>query len=223
VTVSHRDNFTRYYDVPERVIPAEVLARPAPGPEEARRVLLLRAAASCGVATARDLAEYYRINIPAARPVVDALAADGLLERVRVEGWKDDAFVSPEAVVPRSVDRHRLLCPFDSLMWDRDRVERLFGFRYRIEIYVPEPDRVYGYYVLPFLLGDGLAARVDLKSDRESGALRVRAAHLEEGYEGAAVTGPLAAELWEMAGWLGLDAVVVERNGSLAGALRGAV
>jgi len=223
VTVSHRRNFTRYYDLPERVIPAEIRGLPVPDAARARRMLLLKGGASMGVATARDLADYYRINIKEARPLVDELAEEGRLQRVRVEGWKDDAFVSPAAVNPRHVDGRSLLCPFDSLIWYRERAERLFGFHYRIEIYVPAPKRVYGYYVFPFLLGDDLVARVDLKADRSAGVLRVRGAYLEEGREAARVAAPLAAELAEMAAWLGLGEVSVENRGDLSGALRKAV
>ena len=223
VTVSHRSNFTRYYDLPERVIPAEIRALPVPEPDEARRILLMKGAASMGVATTRDLADYYRINIKVARPLVDDLAAEGLLERVRVEGWADDAFVHPGAVNPRGVAGRALLCPFDSLIWYRERTERLFGFHYRIEIYVPEAKRVYGYYVFPFLLGDDLVARVDLKADRQAGVLRVRGAFLEEGRDAGPVVPALAAELVEMAGWLGLDEVAVEKRGDLTGALRKAL
>jgi hypothetical protein len=219
LTVAFRRNFARYYDVPERVIPAEILRRPAPPPAEARRSLVMKAARAMGVATARDLADYVRMNIRKARETVDGLAADGWLERVRVEGWRDDGFVHPEAVVPRSLRSGVLLCPFDSLIWFRDRAERVFGFRYRVEIYVPAAERVYGYYVFPFLLGDDLAARVDLKADRDAGVLRVRGAFLEEGREPARVTRGLSAELEEMAGGLGLEQVVVERRGDLAGDL----
>ncbi|MCJ7725355.1 MAG: winged helix DNA-binding domain-containing protein [Acidimicrobiia bacterium] len=223
VTVSHRRNFTRYYDLPERVIPAEIRALPVPDPDEARRILLMKGAASMGVGTTRDLADYYRINIKVARPLVEDLAAEGLLERVRVEGWGDDAFVHPDAINPRRVAGRSLLCPFDSLIWYRERAERLFGFHYRIEIYVPEPQRVHGYYVFPFLLGDDLVARVDLKADRQGGVLRVRGAFLEEGCNAVAVAGSLADELTDMAAWLGLGEVSVEDNGDLAGALRKAV
>jgi len=223
VTVSHRHNFTRYYDLPERVIPDEIRALPVPNAADARRALLMKGAASMGVATTRDLADYYRINITEARPLVDELAGDGALERVRVEGWKDDAFVHPDAVTPRSTDARSLLCPFDSLIWFRDRAERLFGFHYRIEIYTPASKRVYGYYVFPFLLGDDLVARVDLKADRAGGVLRVRAAHLEDGRDAGRVAGELAAELGEMASWLGLGEISVERKGGLASALRRAV
>ncbi len=223
VTVSFRRNFTRYYDLPERVIPEEIRVLPVPNLAEARRALLLKGATSMGVATTRDLADYYRINIRAARPVVDELADEGALERVRVEGWKDDAFIHPEASNPRSVDGRSLLCPFDSLIWYRERAERLFGFHYRIEIYVPAPKRVYGYYVFPFLLGDDLVARVDLKADRAEGVLRVRGAYLEEGRDAGRVAGELASELAEMASWLGLGEVSVERRGGLATPLRKAV
>ncbi|MBU1864906.1 MAG: winged helix DNA-binding domain-containing protein [Actinobacteria bacterium] len=223
VTVSHRRNFTRYYDLPERVIPAETRALPVPEADEARKMLLTKGAASMGVGTARDLADYYRINIKEARPLVEELADGGLLERVQVEGWSDDAFVHPGAANPRSVEGRALLCPFDSLVWYRERTQRLFGFHYRIEIYVPEPKRVHGYYVFPFLLGDDLVARVDLKADRAAGVLRARGAFLEEGRDPVRAASALAAELAEMAAWLGLGEVSVEPRGDLAGPLQKAV
>lgn len=223
VTVSHRRNFTRYYDLPERVIPEEILALPVPDMGEAHRILLLKAARSMGVATVKDLADYHRINAGQARPVVDGLVDGGLLERVRVEGWEDDAFVPAGSIVPRHVESRALLCPFDSLIWFRDRAERLFGFHYRIEIYTPAPKRVYGYYVFPFLLGDDLVARVDLKADRAEGVLRVRGAYLEDGRDAARVAAALAIELAEMAAWLGMGEVSVENRGDLAGALARAV
>jgi uncharacterized protein YcaQ len=220
VTVAERRNFTRYYDLPERVIPPEVLAEPVPTEEEAHRALVLKAARSLGVATARDLADYHRIDIKRARRVVDDLAGSGELERVEVEGWEHDGFIAPGALVPRSSAARTLLGPFDSLIWNRDRVERLWGFRYRIEIYVPAAERVHGYYVLPFLLGDDLAARVDLKADRQAGVLRVRASYLEEGRDRTRVARELADELADLTRWLGLGGIVVEERGDLAAPLR---
>lgn len=174
--------------------------------------------------TARDLADYFRLNIGEARPLLAELAADGRLEAVAVEGWRDPAFLWPGSKVPRRVRARALLSPFDSLIWERARTERIWGFRYRIEIYVPEAKRVHGYYVLPFLLDEQLVARVDLKSDRPLGVLRVRAAHGEPGIDVERTADELAAELASLAGFLGLhDGVVVERRGDLAPALARAV
>jgi hypothetical protein len=231
VTATRRNGFTRFYVLPERWIPAEVLARPTPRADDARRELLLIAARAHGLGTARDLADYYRINVPAATKLLTGLVADGALEAVRVEGWAQPANLHPEARRPRRRLRARaLLSPFDSLIWERDRTERLFGFRYRIEIYVPQAKRVHGYYVLPFLLDERLVARVDLKADRQAGVLRVRAAWGEPEAEAATAGGrervaaELAEELASLAGWLGLAAGVdVEPRGDLAPVLAAAV
>jgi uncharacterized protein YcaQ len=223
VTAYRTTNFGRLYDLPERVLPAEVVSAPVPDEEQAYRVLLMDGARRLGVGTAADLADYYRLNLPKARKVVERLAEDARLESVAVEGWKDTAYVHPDATFPRRGSGTALLSPFDSLIFNRDRVERLFGFRYRIEIYVPQPQREYGYYVLPFLLDGELVARVDLKSDRKNGALLVQAAHLEPGREAGEVAPPLAAELVQLAGWLDLSEVVVKRKGDLAGKLASVV
>jgi uncharacterized protein YcaQ len=172
------------------------------------------------VATARDLADYFRLRVADVRAQVERLVDEQVLAQVEVEGWRDPAFLHPEAHLPRRVEARALLSPFDSLIWERNRTERLFGFHYRIEIYLPEPQRKYGYYVLPFLLGEELVARVDLKADRHGGKLLVQAAHLEPDYEPAGVAGPLVANLYEMATWLGLDTVVVRDSGGLAPHLR---
>jgi uncharacterized protein YcaQ len=223
LTVRERRNFARVYDLTERVIPEEVLARPAPSREEAHRELLRLSARSHGIGTARDLADYYRIPISEARARLAELVEAGDVQEVKVEGWKGPAFVHPESRLPRRIDARALLTPFDPIVWERERAERLFGFRYRIEIYVPEPKREYGYYVMPFLLGDRLVARVDLKSKREEGALLVRGAWIEDGQEPRTVAPELAEELGTMATWLGLDRVHVGRKGTLARELRGAV
>ena len=218
VAARERRNFERVYDVTERVIPTEVLARPTPTEEEAHRELLLRAARACGVGTVNDLADYFRIRNPQARPRIAELVEDGRLVEVEVHGWRHPGYAPAGFVVPRKSAKRALLAPFDPLIWERDRTERLFGFRYRIEIYVPAPKRVHGYYVLPFLLGDALVARVDLKSDRQAGVLRVQAAYAEPGAP-AETSDELAEELRGLATWLGLDGVVVTRRGDLAVAL----
>ena len=223
LVVGERRGLVRRYDLPERVIPREVLAAPAPARREANRALLLRAARSLGVATALDLASYYMIPPKEARPAVEALAAEGHLEPVEVEGWREPAFRHPEAEAPRAVGAASLLCPFDSLIWDRRRTERLFGFAYRAEIYTPAAKRAYGYYVLPFLLGDRLVARVDLKADRARRVLVVPGAFVEAGEDPRVLAPALAAEVRAISGWLGLEAVEVGERGALAGPLRRAL
>ncbi|MGE3619372.1 MAG: winged helix-turn-helix domain-containing protein [Acidimicrobiia bacterium] len=211
--------FERSYLAPEQLLPAPVSAAPTPTEEEAQRELLVRAARSHGVGTARDLADYHRLGAPVARPLLDALVAEGRLRRVQVEGWRQPAYLHPEAALPRRVAAEALLSPFDSLVWARERTERLFGFRYRVEIYVPAAKRVHGYYVLPFLSGEALVARVDLKADRRAGVLRVRSAHGEPGADRDEVVAGLARRLGELAGFLGLDDLAVERSGDLAPSL----
>ena len=215
VTASDRPNFIRMYDITERVIPRESLDHPTPGHDEALAELLLLAASYLGVATADDLADYHRIRMPAARPVLRRLVESGALEEVEVEGWDKPAYLHPEATLPRWAKGTALLSPFDSLIWYRPRVERLWDFHYRIEIYVPEPKRVYGYYVLPFLLDGDLVARVDLKTDRRANALQVKGAFGEPGIDRKRVGRALRKELESVASWLDLDDVVVDRNGDL--------
>jgi uncharacterized protein YcaQ len=212
-------NFERRYDLTERVLPPSILELPTPSIEEAHRQLLVRAAKHHGVGTARDLADYFRIKVTAARPRLHELVQEGALVPVQVADWKEIAYLHPEARRPRSVDARALLSPFDSLIWERSRAERLFGVRIRIELYTPAPKRIHGYYVLPFLLGDAIVARVDLKSDRKASCLLVQGAYTEDGH-GNDVAVPLAAELRLMATWLGLDNIEVKPRGDLAPALR---
>jgi uncharacterized protein YcaQ len=216
-------SFERSYVLPDQVLPAEVLAAPTPADDDARKQLLLKAARSHGVGTARDLADYHRINIRVGRRLLDELAADGALRPVAVEGWRHPAYLHPDAVLPRWVRASALLSPFDSLVWERERTEALFGFRYRIEIYVPKPKRVHGYYVLPYLHRGELQARVDLKADRQAGALLVQGAHVEPGIDEADVAAGLAERLAELAGFLDLGDVRVHPVGDLAPALATAV
>ena len=220
VTTAHRPNFTRLYDLSERVIGHQHLEMTGLEREEAQSVLLVKAARSMGVATAADLADYPRIKIPEARPLIERLADEGELVAVEVEGWDRIAYLHPEATLPRKVEGRALLSPFDNLVWHRARIERLWDFHYRIEIYVPEPKRVYGYYVLPFLLDGDLVARVDLKTDRKAGSLLARGVFAEPGVDVARVGRELREELELTASWLGLNDVVVGRAGDLAGAVR---
>jgi uncharacterized protein YcaQ len=219
LTTGARRHFQRLYDLPERVLPPEVLALPPIDDDEAARALVLRSASALGVATEPDLRDYYRLNNVRSQTAVRDLVDAGALLPVEVRGWRHRAYRAVDARVPRRVTGRALLCPFDPLIWERDRTERLFGFRYRIEIYVPEPKRRYGYYVFPFLLDGELVARVDLKSDRAAGVLRVPGAFAEPDAEVPRVAAELAAELAVMARWLGLDGVVVGERGDLSAAL----
>jgi uncharacterized protein YcaQ len=196
---------------------------PTPREPEAQRELVAIAARALGVATETDLRDYFRLKPAPARAAIASLVEAGTLAPVTVDGWKHVAYLERGATrrIPRAIDRERaaLLSPFDSLVWARERTERLFAMRYRIEIYVPPGKRVHGYYVLPFLLGDRLVARVDLKADRTAGTLRVQAAHVEAHSEPRVVVEPLARELAAMAAWLGLSRVEVVQRGDLASAL----
>ncbi|MGH9186260.1 MAG: winged helix-turn-helix domain-containing protein [Acidimicrobiales bacterium] len=211
--------FEPIYDLAERVIPPEILGLPTPADSDAIRGLVLLAGRALGVATVRDLADYFRLPLAATRAALHELVESGDLLRTHVEGWSDDAYLSG-AGAGSAIDARALISPFDSLVWERARTERLFGFRYRIEIYVPAAKRQYGYYVLPFLLGDRLVARVDLKADRKERTLLVPGAFLESMADGRQVVPALVAELRRLAGWLGLARIEIGGRGDLAASLK---
>ena len=215
LTTGTRKSFERLYDLTERVVPPEIFSAQVSAAEGARG-LIERSARALGVATEPDLRDYYRLGPDVTRVAVGELVEAGVLEPVEVRGWRGVAYRHADARTPRAVTGRALLCPFDPLIWERARTERLFGFRYRIEIYVPEPKRTYGYYVFPFLLDGSLVARVDLKSDRAAGVLRVQGAFAEEGADLARVIPELSAELSAMADWLDLDGVAIGTRGNLA-------
>lgn len=217
LAIDHRDGqFTLHYDLRERVIPSEIESIGAVPVDDAHEQLVLLAAQAHGVGTARDLADYWRMNLRPTKRAIDRLLARGQLEEVHVAGWPEPAYLRPGARLPRRIERSALLSPFDPVVWFRDRTERLFGFHYRIEIYTPAAERQYGYYVLPFLLGDELVARVDLKADRQRRRLVVPGAFLEEGHEPRLVARELADELRVLAEWLELDHIEVGSRGQLA-------
>jgi uncharacterized protein YcaQ len=217
-----RQDFSRVFDLAERRIPAEHFGRSVPR-EESERELLRIAARAHGVATAKDLADYFRMKVGPARPRIAELVEAGDLVEVAVDGWREAAYLHREAAIPRRVEAATILSPFDPLIWTRPRASRLFRFDYRVEIFVPAAKRQFGFYVLPFLLGDRLAARVDLKADRAAGRLMVKGSWVEDGIAAAEIAGPLARELWTLARWLGLERVAVGRRGSLARALGAAI
>ncbi|MEW5811017.1 MAG: crosslink repair DNA glycosylase YcaQ family protein [Actinomycetota bacterium] len=222
LTTATRIGFARHYDLTERVLPADVVARQVSEPEAVRE-LALRAATALGIATEADIRDYFRLSARQIKPAIAALVADGELEPVEVDGWNAPAYLRAGQIVPRRDRGTALLCPFDPLVFFRPRVERIFGFHYRIEIYVPAPKRQFGYYVWPFLLDGDLAGRVDLKADRAAGALQVVGAFTEDSRDRTHVAAELAAQLQQMAGWLGLTDVTVGERGDLVPHLRAAL
>ncbi|GAB07663.1 winged helix-turn-helix domain-containing protein [Gordonia amarae] len=215
-------NFSRFYDRTERFIGPDVAAIRIDR-ADAQRVLVARAAASLGVATPADIADYYRMSRADTQRAIDDAVEEGMVREVTVGGWDGPAYLAADARTPRAVSVSTILSPFDPLVFFRPRALRLFGFHYRIEIYTPAHKRVHGYYVHPYLLGDDIAARVDLKADRSAGVLRVPAAHLEPGRDRDLVAEHLATDLTTMARWLGLDGVAIGGAGDLAARLSRAI
>ncbi len=223
-SVRRNSQFERVYDLPERVLPAAVLAAPTPSPEESVVGLVRRAARALGVASEFCLRDYFRTRPEMTRTAVAALVDSGELLPVTIQGWESKPhYLWHEAALPRRITARALLSPFDSMIFERARLERLFDFSYRIEIYVPAPKRVYGYYVYPFLLDEHFVARVDLKADRARDVLRVNSAWLEPGHHPGYVATELAAELARLAAWQGLSAIEVRPRGDLAPLLAAAV
>ena len=200
-------DFARIYDIPERVLPKKVLNAPTPTENDARKQLLVRSAIAQGVATASDLADYYRQKPAAVRPLIAELLEEGELRAVSVDGWTEKAFVHRSAKLPQKLHATALLSPFDSLVWCRPRNERLFDFHYRIEIYTPKEKRKFGYYVLPFMMNGQMVGRVDLKADRANSKLLVQSVHTEKGVKRSSINDALNAELGLLAYWLDLEHV----------------
>jgi len=217
-TATRRGTFERVYGLPEKVLPRAVIESPTPTREDAHRELYRKAIRAMGVATAKDLRDYFRMPVEGAKARIADLVDEGALLPVTVMGWREPAYLDPAARWPRRIEARALLSPFDNLIWFRERTERLFGVRYRIEIYTPAHKRTHGYYVLPFLEGDTLTARVDLKSDRKAGVLIVQASHAEP-WASDETAERLGRELRLLAGWLGLERVRVEPKGDLGAAL----
>ena len=226
IGTASRRGFERVYDLSERIVPGAIAALRTPDEHDAKRALIALSARSHGIGTVSDLADYYRIPNADARWAAQELVEEGTLLPVAVQGWREVAYLHREAKMPRKVGGRALLCPFDPLIFERDRTERLFGFHYRIEIYTPAHKRVHGYYVFPFLVDDVLAARFDLKADRATGRLLVQAAWYEDDGAGTVLPGELAeaaaVELRRMADWLGLPEVIFQPRGNLAGEMTAA-
>jgi uncharacterized protein YcaQ len=233
VAVAGRRHFERVYDLPERVFPASVLRAPAIAPRDAKKELFVRAARAMGVGTAKDIAQYFHVDAWWDRRWVngrrapsdtaqlfDELVEDRRLERVQVEGWRQPAYIVRGSKIPRAIEARAIVSPFDPVLWERKWTKAVFGFEYQIEIYVPAPKRIHGYYVLPFLMGDRFAARVDLKADRKASTLIAHAAYVEPGVDPRAVASALARELRSVASWLSLESFAIGSKGNLARALK---
>lgn len=220
VTVSGRRGFERLYDLPERVLPSSIINHPDISEADAQRGLLLRATTALGVGTEKDIRDYFRQDPAPAKAGLAELLEEGAIEKVQVQGWKQPAYVLPALKVPRKITASALLSPFDSLIWERARTERLFDFHYRLEIYTPAHKRIYGYYVLPFLHNERIAARIDLRAERAAGRLAVHAVHEEEPGLDEEGMHALAANLRQLADWLGLPDVLINCQRASAARLR---
>ncbi|MCB8819361.1 winged helix-turn-helix domain-containing protein [Microvirga rosea] len=212
VTTATRRGFERLYDLPERVFPSSVLNAPTPSEDEAQRELLRLSIKALGIASERCLRDYFRLDVTDTKRRIPELVEAGDLVPVTVDGWSGPVYLDPEARLPRRVQARALVSPFDPIVWERTRTERLFDFRYRIEIYTPAEKREFGYYCLPFLLGESIVARLDLKADRAAGRLIVHAIHPEAAHHPEDLAEPLAAELRLMADWLGLGDIAAPKN-----------
>jgi len=215
VGVRRVGNFEKEFDLLERIVPADILSKPTPSEEDSLKELIVRSAAALGVGTAPDLTDYFRLPKRAVKGLHDELVEDGRLVACTVPGTERAAYMHPDAVLPRSMTARALLSPFDPVVWFRERASWLFDFDYKIEIYVPKPNRKYGYYVLPFLLGDTLVGRCDLKTDRQHGVLRLLGAFAEPGVDAQVIAPELAAELHQLAQMVGVDRVVVDDTSKL--------
>jgi uncharacterized protein len=220
LTTAKRESFERIYDLPERVIPSEILNLPTPPERDAVLQLMDLSGQALGIGTAFDMRDYFRLPVADAKQATDDAVEAGILKPVKVDGWKTQAYVHRTAKTPRHINAKALVTPFDPICWDRDRAERLFNFHYRIELYTPQPKRKFGYYVLPFLMGETFAGRVCLKADREASTLRVNASHMEDMADPRETATALSAELKSMATWLALAKIEVTKQGNLASYLQ---
>jgi uncharacterized protein YcaQ len=211
VTTASRRGFERIYDLPERVLPSAILNAPTPSEADAQRELLRLSARALGIASERCLRDYFRIDHPDAKARIPELVEAGDLVPVTVEGWNGPVYLDPDARLPRRIEARALVSPFDPIVWERTRTERLFDFRYRIEIYTPAEKREFGYYCLPFLLNERIVARLDLKADRQGGRLIVHSIHPEPSVQPDEIAPALGEELRLMAGWLGLGTITVPK------------
>jgi uncharacterized protein len=216
LTTAKRESFERFYDLPERIIPAEILNLPTPSERDSILKLIDLSAQALGVGSAFDFRDYFRLPIADAKLAMNDAIDAGIIQPISIDGWKPQAYIHQAAKIPRKLDASALVSPFDPICWDRDRTERLFDFHYRIELYTPQPKRKFGYYVLPFLMGEGFGGRVCLKADREAETLRANASHHEEFIDTEAAAVQMAQELKRMAHWLGLPNIEIKNSGNLA-------